>query len=285
MRQYLIILIALSFFTPSFGQKKTETPESDVVRLFIEKLPENLDVFNLKDLRTSSDSLNIRIWQTHEIFTVSYNDSCSSNYTIHTTNDKPVFSTAHFSENISRNVLDYFLATRIMELHDDNYRGIDGSFVFIEISTNRLYKVVSFWSPKAERSDDCKTVVEILDKLNKTIHSKDLRNEFLNSLKPGGYRWETTSIHVDKFLDTGIVQTDFYSAAETRIKTELNITKKTNHWEYPLVVINNRPAKIADLNKYSEKDVEKLEILKPDNQQTALYGTNGSNGVIILKTK
>ncbi len=90
---------------------------------------------------------------------------------------------------------------------------------------------------------------------------------------------------IDKFLGANTVKTDFYSMAEARIKTELNITEKTNHWEYPLVIINDRPAKIADLNKYSEKDVEKLEILKSDNQQVALYGTNGRNGIITLKTK
>lgn len=285
MRQFLIILFILFSLTPSFGQKKMEIPESDVVRFFIEKLPENLNVFNLKDLRASTDSLDIRIWQTHEIFTLSYNDSCSSNYKIYTTNDSPVFSTFNFSENISLNILDSFLAKRIMKLNNDNYRGIDGSFIFIEISTKQMYKVVSFWSPNAERNNDCKAVVEILDKLNKTINSKDLRNEFLNSLEPGGYKWGMTSIQVDKFLGSNIAQTDFYSMAEEKIKTELNITQKTNHWEYPIVIINDKPAKIADLNEYSKNDVESFEILKPDNNVIALYGTMGNNGVIKMKTK
>lgn len=285
MRQSLTILFILFFLPPSFGQKKMEIPESDIVRFFIEKLPEKLNLFKLKDLRTSTDSLDIRIWQTHEIFTISCSNLLSSDYKVHTTNDKLIFTTSNFTEKISRNILEFLLTTRILELHDDNYRGIDGSFVFIEISTKRLYKVVSFWSPKAERNYDCKAVVEILDKLNCTIDSIDLRNKFLNSLSPGGYKWGTTSIQIDKFLDAGTSKTDFYSVVEARIKTELNITNETNHWEYPIVVINDRPAKIADLNKYSGKDVKKLEILKPNNQQIALYGTNGSNGVVILRTK
>jgi hypothetical protein len=262
-----------------------EIPESDVVRFFIEKLPDNLNVFNLKDLRASTDSLDIRIWQTHEIFTASCNDSFSSNYKIHTTNDKPIFSTFNFSKNISRDILNSFLATGVMELHNDNYRGIDGSFIFIEISTKQMYKVVSFWSPNAERNTDCKAVVEILDKLNKTINSKDIRNEFLNSLEPGGYRWGMTSIQIDKFLSSDIAQTDFYSMPEEKIKTELKITQKTNHWEYPIVIINDKPAKIEDLNKYSKNDVESFEILKPDNNVIALYGTMGNNGIIKMKTK
>ena len=81
---------------PSFGQKKIEIPESNVIHFFIEKLPENLNVFKLKDLQASTDSINIRIWQTHEIFTLNYNDSVSSDYKIHTTSEKPILSTSNF---------------------------------------------------------------------------------------------------------------------------------------------------------------------------------------------
>ena len=94
-----------------------------------------------------------------------------------------------------------------------------------------------------------------------------------------------TSIHIDKFLGVDSVKTEFYSMAEERIKSELNITKKTNHWEYPLVLINDKPAKIADLNQYSEKDIETFELIKPDNSIVAIYGTNGRNGLIKIKTR
>jgi len=285
MKHYLILVIILFFLNSSFGQKKIEVPESGIVLSFIKRLPENLDKFKLKNLQTSTDSLNIRIWQTHKIFTLSYNDSISSNYRIHTTSEKPIILTSHFSDNISRNILNSLLDNRILELQYEKYRGIDGSHVFFEISTKDKYKVISFWSPRAKRSDDCKSVVRILNMLNKSINSKELVDTFLNSLEPGGYRWGMTSIQIDRFLSTDSIKTGFYLKSEERIKTELNITEKTNHWVYPLIMINNMPAKVADLNQYIEDDIVSFEILQPDNPIVSIYGIMGSNGVVNLKTK
>ncbi|MFT3739831.1 MAG: hypothetical protein QM786_13830 [Breznakibacter sp.] len=285
MKQYLAILFILFFLNPSFGQKKLEIPESQVIHSFIEKLPENLKEFKLADLRVSTDSLNIRIWQSHEIFSINHNNAISSDYTIFTNGDKLIFASFNFTERISNNILDSLLASGIMNLKNENYRGIDGNFVLIEISTKSKYKIVSFWSPNPERSNDCKTVIHILDMLDKTISSTELQNGFLNLLEPGGYRWGMTSIRIDRFLNKGIAKTDFYSQIEEKIKTELNITEETNHWDYPLILVNNKPAKIADLNNYTDRDISKLEIIKPDNELIALYGTNGSNGVVKLETK
>lgn len=288
MKQYLIIILTFFFLNASFGQKKIALPENNTVYSFIEKLPENLVKYNLKDLQVSTDSLNIRIWQTHKIFTLSNSDSISSNYKIHTTNtnNKSIISTSYFSENISQNILDSLLDYRIMEIQDEKYRGIDGSFVYFEISTKDEYKVVSFWSPKANRGEDCIAVVEILNPLNTSINSKGLESAFINSLEPGGYRWGMTSFRIDRFLSKDSIKTDFYIKSEARIKKELNITEKTNNRDYPLIRINNKPAKIADLNKYSEEDIKSFEIITSNNPNaTAIYGANGRKGVVILITK
>lgn len=280
-----IILLMIVFFSPLMGQKQIEIPDNKIVENFIERLPDKLIKYQLNDLRESTDSLNIRIWKTHTIFTVNCDTSVSSTYKVHTTNENSVISKTSFSNNISQSLLDTMLQYGLMELEDDQYRGIDGSYVFIEISTRNEYKVISYWSPMADRSADNKIVLQIIDKINKTIDAKGLINDFLNSLPPGGYRWGMSSIQIDRFLDESIRKTDFYSRAVKRIKSDLNITKRTNHWEYPLITINDRPAKIASLNQYTERDIEKFEILKPENPATVLYGTNGSNGVVKLKTK
>ena len=52
----------------------------------------------------------------------------------------------------------------------------------------------------------------------------------------------------------------------------------------PLVIIDGIYSTIADLNILSSNDVESFNILK-DGASTAIYGTRGSNGVIIVKTK
>ncbi|WP_338397257.1 hypothetical protein [Persicobacter psychrovividus] len=286
MKQILLSILLILVFNPIFGQKHFDIPENKVVGRFIETLSKNLKDFDSQDLRVSEDSLSIRVWKTHEVFTISQNNaSTSSDCKFHTTNKELVFKSFHFSESVSRSIMDSLLVAGIWNLKDENYRGIDGSFVFVEISTKSKYKVVSYWSPNSERSNDCKTVVQILKMIDNTIDSKKLRNEFLNSLPSGSYRWGMASIRIDKFLNKDIAKTDFYKEAEYKIKQELEITNKTNHWEYPLILIDNEYAKISDLNKYNDKQISKFEVLKTDNNVIAIYGTNGNNGVVIIETK
>lgn len=52
----------------------------------------------------------------------------------------------------------------------------------------------------------------------------------------------------------------------------------------PLVIIDGVYSTISDLSILSANDIESFNILK-DGASTAIYGTRGSNGVIIVKTK
>jgi hypothetical protein len=286
MKQILTLIILIFLLNPTYGQKNLDIPENKVIESFMKSLPKKIEKLKLQDLRTSEDSLNIRIWQTHNVFTINQNsDSTFSDYKIFTTNKELEFKSFNFTENISQKIMDSLSVETIMNLKDENYRGIDGSFIFLEISTGSMYKVVSYWSPSSERSNDCEAVVEILSVINNTIDSKKLSNDFLNSLPSGSYRWGMTSVRIDRFLDKAVAKTDFYSRAEKKIEKELSITDKTNHWNYPLILVNNKPAMLSDLNKYNDKEIAKFEVLKPDNNLIALYGTNGSNGVVLIETK
>ncbi|EIJ37223.1 hypothetical protein JoomaDRAFT_0163 [Galbibacter orientalis DSM 19592] len=285
MKQILILFGLIFILHPTFGQKRLDIPKTRVVESFIKTLPKKIRELDLKDLRTSTDSLNIRIWQTHEVFTINYNNATFSNYKIYTTNEKLVFKTFKISEQISKNIMDSLLVSRVMNLENEDYRGVDGGFVFIEISTKNSYKIVSFWSPSSERSDNCKTVVQILGMLDKTVDTGNLKSEFLNSLSSGSYRWGMTSIRIDRFLDKDVSKTDFYYRAGKRMRRELNITDKTDHWNFPLILVDKKTAKISDLNKYTNKQIAKFEILKPNNNSTAIYGYNGSNGVVLIELK
>ena len=286
MKYNLLLAFLFSLINISYGQKIIEIPKNDIVENFVNQLPENLTKYGLDDLRNSSGSLDIRIWRTSDIFTLSSGDSLSCNYKIHIENDKPLVTSSDFSENTSWNILDSLISYRIMELQDEPYRGIDGSFVFFEISTTDKYRIFSYWSPQLlSRSEDCKSVVQILNTLDRALNTKKIRDEFLNSLEPGEYRWGMSNIRVDRLLNEEIAKTDFYLIAENRIKKELNIAYGTSHLEYPLVIINGKPASIASLNQYSEKDIVSFNVLKPGNPAIVIYGTNGSNGVVKLETK
>jgi TonB-linked SusC/RagA family outer membrane protein len=52
----------------------------------------------------------------------------------------------------------------------------------------------------------------------------------------------------------------------------------------PLVVINGFPSSVGGLNSLNPNDIEQIDVLK-DASATAIYGSRGANGVIIVTTK
>lgn len=78
MSRILLVTLFIFFWYNSYSQKKIFVQNTIATTDFINQLNINLLKFNLKDLRTTSDSLNIRIWQPNEIFTLNKSDSISS---------------------------------------------------------------------------------------------------------------------------------------------------------------------------------------------------------------
>jgi len=285
MRQLLTLLLIVSAFITTNGQKHIEIPQSDVVDYFVKSIPENLNKFKLDDLRNSTDSIAIRIWKANEILTIKANSSTDYEYKFFMNNGRYKSQEKTYSGKLSQAFLDSLNSFNIWKLENDNHRGIDGSFIFFEISTKTNYKICSFWSPESKRNANCKTVVQTLTLIDKLLKIGTHRTEFIENLEPDTYIWGMTTINIDRFLNKQTKKTDFYSSAKQRIEKELNITEGTSHQNYPRIFINDKPARIADLNKYSEKDILNFEILKPDNSAIAMYGISGSYGIVKLKTK
>ncbi|MBD0401164.1 hypothetical protein [Flammeovirga sp. EKP202] len=284
MKQLLKTALLFLLLSPVYGQKSVDIPQTKVVEVFMDKLPSKLEAFNLKDLRSSGDAFNVRIWQQHSIFTLNDAQTSSSEYKLHTTSHSPVYTTTAFSNELTADLIAFFKSSEVMQLQNDNTRGIDGSFVYIEIATKEKYKVVSYWSPKASRNKDCKSVVALLDNLYSKVNYDDLVHTFLNSLEPGGYTWGMSTLRIDRFLGDDIEKTDFYNKVEGDIKEQLSVSSTTNRWEYPLVMINGELSKIADLNQYSLEEVKKFDIMKSNAGLQAIYGTSAKHGVVILDT-
>lgn len=286
MRQLLTLLLLVCAFVTANGQKHIEIPQSEVVDNFVSRLPENLNKFKLEDLQISTDSLAIRIWKNNEILTIKANDSTDYECKFFIYNDRLGLQEKTYSGKLSGTFLDSLKSFNFVELKNDNFRGIDGSFIFFEISTLKNYKICSFWSPESKRNDNCRIAIQTLDLMDKLLNTKTLRTEFIESLEPETYSWDmkTLSFRIDRFLANGI-KTDFYISTEHKIRRELNISDDTKYTEYPLIIINDKVAQISDLNRYLEKDILSFEILKPDNITKAIYGTSGNYGVVKVKTK
>jgi hypothetical protein len=285
MKHFLTFLLMLSFSCTTHAQKIIEIPQNDRIKGFLTHLPGNLDKYHLSDLQKSTDSLCVRIWADNEVFTLSSKDPAQCSYKIHTNQVKPIVLERPYSGKISRILLDSMVSHNLLNLQDEPYRGIDGSFVYFEISTKASYKICSFWSPDTQGNENCKNAAHILDHMHKTLHTTDLYTEFFNTLEPGDYSWGMSGIHIDRFLQKEVHRTDFYLYAENRIRKELNITEKTSPLNFPIVLINHKPASIASLNQYSQKELVRFDILKPGAESTARYGSRAGNGVVIMETK
>jgi hypothetical protein len=286
MRQLLTLLLLVCAFVTTNGQKHIDIPQSEVVANFVCRLPENLNKFKLEDLQNSTDSLAIRIWRTNEILTIKANDSTDYECKFFIYNDRFGLQEKTYSGKLPKTYLDSLKSFNFVELKNDNFRGIDGSFIFFEISTLKNYKICSFWSPESKRNDNCGIAIQTLDLMDELLNTEILRNEFIENLEPETYSWgiKTLSFRIDRFLAND-TKTDFYISTEHKIRTELNISDDTKHTEYPLIIINDKVAQISDLNKYIQKDIFSFEILKPDNTTKAIYGTSGNYGIVKVKTK
>lgn len=285
MKHFMTFLLILSVLSTAYGQKVIEVPQNDRIKGFVTNLQGNLDKYHLTDLQKSTDSLCIRIWTDNEVFTLSLKDSVQCSYKIHTNQVKPAVLERSYSGKISRILLDSMVSHNLLNLRDESYRGMDGSFVYFEISTKASYTICSFWSPYTQGNENCKNAAHILDHMHMTLHTDDLYTEFFNTLEPGDYLWGMSTVHIDRFLQKEVHRTDFYSCAENRIRKELNITENTSPLNFPIVMINHKPASIASLNQYSQKELVHFDILKPGTESTARYGSRAGNGVVILETK
>ncbi|RXG23474.1 hypothetical protein DSM00_1088 [Leeuwenhoekiella aequorea] len=284
MLRRLFFFVFLLTIEISYSQKTVILPEKNIDSLFLKKLPEKLKEFQLEDLETSKDSLNIRIWEQHTIFTLNYDsgDDVSANYKIYAGGKSPVVATNTIAITQSRKIFDEFKTISFEELSGDSFRGLDGFYIYIEIATKDDYKVISYWSPFHRYCKDCNTIRELHDILSENLDTDKLTSKFINSLEPGGYTWGMSSFQIDHFLNEDVDKTDFYIKAEKKIRDELNITEETNHQNFQLILINKKPAKIADLNSYTLEDIKSYAIL--GKGAIAFYGSSGQNGVLLVET-
>lgn len=284
MKHFALILSFFLAFILADAQKINVLADNDIVVSFLKSLPGYLRQFNLDDLRSSKDSLAIRIWTRNDIVTIKAGDSILCDLKIHISKKSTIVSNVNFSSQTSKSLLDSLLKHNVMGLHDERQVKIDGDIVVFEISTPDKYRVLSFMSPDADRNKNCKSAVEILNTLNKTLNLKQLRKEFLESLESGDYLWGMSLIRVDRFLDNNIPKTDLYSLVKDRMKNELNISDSTSHLDFPIFSINDHLVKIAEINNYSLKDVKRIEVLT-DEKMALVYGSNAFHGLILINIK
>ena len=98
---------------------------------------------------------------------------------------------------------------------------------------------------------------------------------------------ETPGLNVDQALQGRIAGVDIMSSTgEPGAATSIRIrgTRSINASNEPLIVVDGVAGAVTDLTDINSDDIESISVLK-DASSTAIYGSRGSNGVIMVTTK
>lgn len=98
---------------------------------------------------------------------------------------------------------------------------------------------------------------------------------------------ESTSLSVGQALQGRVAGVDIMSTTgEPGANTSVRIrgTRSINASNEPLIVVDGVLDMVSNLGELNPDDIESISLLK-DASSTAIYGSRGSNGVIMVKTK
>ena len=98
---------------------------------------------------------------------------------------------------------------------------------------------------------------------------------------------EAPGLNVDQALQGRIAGVDIMSTTgEPGASTSIRIrgTRSVNASNEPLIVVDGVAGAVTDLNDINSDDIESISVLK-DASSTAIYGSRGANGVIMVTTK
>ena len=268
------------------AQKQQDIPNTEVVTSFTKRLPGLLDSLHLADLSHSTQPLSVRVWNgRHEVFTVSRDSAVSTDYKMYLAKERLHYISYDIPASQSRALVDALLSPATRSLSNGNHVGIGGQWMFIEIATPDVYKIVSHWSPGGSETADRRHIARLLSLLRDAADSEARRAELLDGLPAGDYMWGRTSVRIDRFIQNDVATTEFYKQAEAKIKQELGITDATHHFDYPLIMINGQPRKIADLNRYRMTQVAKFKVVGPKDLRGTIWGGSGANGIVMVVTR
>lgn len=283
MNKAITLLLFTLCYLNAYSQKTIEISDNKRDQFFFEKMPEYITKFELEDLKKTRDSLRIRIWSHNSTIEVKQQNGVKAYLTQWVRWQDPIINKVEFESEISKQLLDSLLAYDITTIPEDDKWGIDGSYVSIEISTPENYRTYTYWSPHLNESDNRFKVAKIERLANTILNRNKYFNEFIETIPPGGYG--LSSGHIDRFLPEGSMESSLYKEVKRRIGLELGITENTSHTKFPFFIIDQKPSYMGGLNKYKLSEVKEIKIITKNDEESRLYGTMATNGLVIITSK
>lgn len=269
-------------------QKMIEIPDNEIIKTFIENLPDKLATFNLNNLQESTDSLTVRVWRPQMITTLNFGSEpyCNEKLFIRgSSKDSLIIKDIDYSTQVLDSLSQYINQDDIINLNSLIRIGVDIDHIIIEIATPNLYKVINYVPFPKYISDNSRKLTYLIDGiLDGNLNASDRYSDFIGTVEPGEYRLGSSIIRTDHF-PTDIEKKDFYLYAENEIRREFNITDSSDYTKYPYIFIDSESSYLLDLNKYTNKDIESFTILK-GNEASAIYGAKivSAGGVVVVET-
>lgn len=283
MNKTITIFLFLLCYLNTYGQKTIEISDDKRDQFFYKEMPGRIKTFGLEDLRNSTDSLRIRIWNTYSTVEIKQQNGVKACLTQWVRWSDPIIKKVEFESEISKQLLDSLLAYDITTIPDDNKWGIDGSYVTIEISTPKKYRAYTYWSPSCFQSEDRTKVVKINNLCFKILNTKQHLQELIETLSPGGYG--LSSRPIDRFLPIGSIESSLYQEVKKRMQLKLGIDEHTSHTKFPYFIIDMKPSYMKGLNDYELSDVKKIKILTMKDKESLIYGMMAKKGIVVIETK
>ena len=283
MNKTIAIFLFLLCYLNTYSQKTIEISDNKRDQFFYKEMPEHITKFGLEDLRNSTDSLRIRIWSRNSSIEVKQQNGVKTYLTQWVRWQDPIINKVEFETEISKQLLDSLLAYDITTIPDDTKWGIDGRYVNIEVSTPEKYRTYTYWSPHLNESNNRFKVAKIEHLANTILNRNKYFNEFIETIPPGGYG--LSSGHIDRFLPEGSMESSLYKEVKKRMQLELGINENTSHTKFPFFIIDQKPSYMGGLNKYKLSEVKEIKIITKNDEESRLYGTMATNGLILIETK
>ena len=267
--KYCFILILLIFILPTSAsaQKVIIIPQKerdlDIYKNF-DKRVYNLE---LKDLRKSTDSLNIRVYMGNMVVQLNVNDSISGSTTfkirkVTDSSELLISKNIKIDSNIAKSLLKKLNYLDIQKLPDNDYWGMDGTVYIFEIATPSKYRLFSYWSPSIlDSNEDTKRAAEILSTISRDLDFEIGYKNFMKELPSGFYSFGMLIYKkVDRLLPETHFKSSAYAKVEKLMRKKLGISEKTDPLEMPDLIINDSKCLIEDLNLFEQNDIKKIDV-------------------------
>lgn len=285
MKRNIYIVVFFLVLTNGFCQKKINIPETETGNFkYVNKQKK---ILKLDDLIQSKNDLDIRIWMGRQVVELNKNKNSISGtltlfiYPAIKFSDKLIYKKSKLDSLTSNKLMDSLKVNHIFSLQGDSPTELifHGDGIIFEISTPDQYRIFTYhpWGGSE--------VENLIYQIQDLLEIDSLDERFIHNLPPGKYfTGLEPAIHIDKFCDHKTTTSSLYRKIKELLADKFYYDENQPVTEFPLLILENHPVKMCDLNQYEADQIDKIKIFQ-DNEATGIFGDLAEYGVVYMILK